>query len=401
MATARTCALLVLVARCVSAFAIPRATASSSNMKLRSGLRMSASGGATGLRIPQPATLATSAALVATGGVYLHAKLTATAVASVANPRMAEGLAFSFAALCGNTAASLLRKQVSRSSKVKPAEQVGLATALQGIVACLYCYQQGLFSTAVTSAFLVPAVGSAVLNAFTKTLETKAYAITDVSLCAPFLAFDPVMQFLLPALFAPLACKAFGIGCGITTNFPPYHPLAVFCVGTGAYLLASVAAKAAAAAKKIDSKAKVSKTWNGLPIGAWMILGNCAIYSITSRLDKLAVLAAGKTLYYAYGRVIMASTCFIGVRPGKQAFKELTQSKVAPLVLATCAAEAVYMLALYQAFACISPVYVTAIKRGGGVLLASVASMFFFKEPLAGRGFPIAAIVAGVVALCL
>ena len=31
----------------------------------------------------------------------------------------------------------------------------------------------------------------------------------------------------------------------------------------------------------------------------------------------------------------------------------------------------------------------------------SFASMFFFKEPLAGRGFPIAAIVAGVVALCL
>ena len=52
-------------------------------------------------------------------------------------------------------------------------------------------------------------------------------------------------------------------------------------------------------------------------------------------------------------------------------------------------------------FGCISPVYVTAIKRGGGVLLASFASMFFFKEPLAGRGFPIAAIVAGVVALCL
>ena len=97
----------------------------------------------------------------------------------------------------------------------------------------------------------------------------------------------------------------------------------------------------------------------------------------------------------------MASTCFLGVRPGKEALKELTQPKVASLVLMTCAAEAVYMLALYQAFACISPVYVTAIKRGGGVLLASFASMFFFKEPLAGRGFPIAAIVAGVVALCL
>ena len=161
-----------------------------------------------------------------------------------------------------------------------------------------------------------------------------------------------------------------GIGCGLTAEFPPYHPLAVVCVGMGAYLLASVAAKAAAKAKKSDSKVD-SRTAYGLPIGAWMILGNCAIYSITSRLDKLAVLAAGKTLYYAYGRVIMASTCFLGVRPGKEAVKELTQPKVASLVLMTCAAEAVYMLALYQAFACISPVYVTAIKRGGGVLLAS------------------------------
>jgi hypothetical protein len=385
----RTCAVLALA----------QLTGAVATMKLRSGLKMSASGGSK-LRMPQPATLATSAALVSTGAVFVRSKMTQTAVTAVANPKMAEGLAYSFAALCGNTAASLLRKQVSRSSKVKPAEQVGLATALQGIVACAYCAQQGLFSTAVTSAFLIPAVGSAVLNALTKTLETKAYAITDVSLCAPFLAFDPVMQFLLPALFAPLACRAFGIGCGLTAEFPPYHPLAVVCVGTGAYLLASVAAKAAAKAKKSDSKVD-SRTLYGLPIGAWMILGNCAIYSITSRLDKLAVLAAGKTLYYAYGRVIMASTCFLGVRPGKEAVKELTQPKVASLVLMSCAAEAVYMLALYQAFACISPVYVTAIKRGGGVLLASFASMFFFKEPLAGRGFPIAAIVAGVVALCL
>ena len=160
---------------------------------------MTASGGSK-LRMPQPATLATSAALVSTGAVFVRSKMTQTTIAVAANPKMAEGLAYSFAALCGNTAASLLRKQVSRSSKVKPAEQVGLATALQGVVACAYCAQQGLFSTAVTSAFLIPAVGSAVLNALTKTLETKAYAITDVSLCAPFLAFDPVMQFLLPVL---------------------------------------------------------------------------------------------------------------------------------------------------------------------------------------------------------
>ena len=176
-------------------------------------IKMTASGGAKGLRMPQPATLATSAALVSTGAVFVRSKMTQTAVTAVANPKMAEGLAYSFAALCGNTAASLLRKQVSRSSKVKPAEQVGLATALQGVVACAYCAQQGLFSTAVTSAFLIPAVGSAVLNALTKTLETKAYAITDVSLCAPFLAFDPVMQFLLPVLTRRLI-----LNCEVTSS---------------------------------------------------------------------------------------------------------------------------------------------------------------------------------------
>ena len=97
----------------------------------------------------------------------------------------------------------------------------------------------------------------------------------------------------------------------------------------------------------------------------------------------------------------MSTTCFLGAPPSRASVSELAKPKTGGLVLATCAAEAVYMLALYQAFACISPVYVTAIKRGGGVLLASFASMFFFGEPLAGRGFPIFAIVSGVVALCL
>ena len=228
----------------------------------------------------------------------------------------------------------------------------------------------------------------------------QAYAITDVSLCAPFLAFDPVMQFLLPALFAPLACATAGVGCAdAKTSFPPYHPLAVCCVATGAYLLAKVAAASAAtAAAKKDDDARVVA---GLPAGAWMILFNCCVYAVTSRLDKAATLAAGKTLYYTYGRIIMAATCFAGARPSKASLAELGRPGTLGLVLATCAAEAVYMLSLYQAFACISPVYVTAIKRGGGVLLASFASIFFFKEPAVGRGFPIFAIVFGVCGLCL
>ena len=170
-------------------------------------------------------------------------------------------------------------------------------------------------------------------------------------------------------------------------------------MATGAYLLSCVAASEALGKAKKDRPA--SRAVAGLPLGAWMILGNCCVYAVTSRLDKAAVRAAGKTLYYAYGRAIMSATCFLGARPTAASVRELARPRTGSLIALTCAAEAVYMLALYQAFACISPVYVTAIKRGGGVLLASFASMFFFGEPLGSRGFPIFAIVAGVVALCL
>ena len=72
-----------------------------------------------------------------------------------------------------------------------------------------------------------------------------------------------------------------------------------------------------------------------------------------------------------------------------------------PPVCAVCAAEAVYMLSLYQAFAAISPVYVTAIKRGGGVLMSSALGVLLFGETIAGRAFPISVVVIGVVMLCL
>ena len=176
-----------------------------------------------------PAKVATTLAVTATGAVFVNYKMAHAAAAAPKDALMAQGLFYSFLALCGNTAAALLRKQVSRGSSVRPAEQVGLATAIQGVAALAYCSSQGLLGTAVAGTFLLPAVGSSVLNALTKTLETKAYAITDVSLCAPFLAFDPVMQFLLPALLAPLACAAAGVGCAdAKTSFPPYHPLAVW-----------------------------------------------------------------------------------------------------------------------------------------------------------------------------
>ena len=49
----------------------------------------------------------------------------------------------------------------------------------------------------------------------------------------------------------------------------------------------------------------------------------------------------------------------------------------------------------------ISPVYVTAIKRGGGILLSSLIGALVFAESLHGRLLPILTIVAGVVFMCL
>ena len=57
--------------------------------------------------------------------------------------------------------------------------------------------------------------------------------------------------------------------------------------------------------------------------------------------------------------------------------------------------------AVKQAVTLISPVYVAAIKRGGGVLVSSLIGVTLFGESVHGRLPPILAIAAGVVLLCL
>ena len=75
--------------------------------------------------------------------------------------------------------------------------------------------------------------------------------------------------------------------------------------------------------------------------------------------------------------------------------------KVAALLALACALDAVYMLSLYKAVTLISPVYVAAVKRGGGVLVSSLIGVSFFGESVQGRLPPIVAIAAGVVLLCM
>ena len=66
----------------------------------------------------------------------------------------------------------------------------------------------------------------------------QAFAESDMSLCAPFLAFDPVMQFVVGTCVVPLTCAWFNMGCDeIKDSIPLYHVLAVATVASGAFAL--------------------------------------------------------------------------------------------------------------------------------------------------------------------
>jgi uncharacterized membrane protein len=136
-----------------------------------------------------------------------------------------------------------------------------------------------------------------------------------------------------------------------------------------------------------------------------MILFNCVVYGVTCRLDQTAVRAANKEIYYMYGRLIVAASTLGGSGAtgglSAKALRPFAQPKVLGLLALICVLDAVYMLSLYKALSLISSVYVTAIKRGGGVLVSSLMGVAFFGESVKGRLPPIISIAIGVTLLCM
>ena len=196
---------------------------------------------------------------------------------------------------------------------------------IQGIASIAYCIYDGHLDVGPRfveklphSEFWIAAISSSALGAVVKTLETKAFAESDISLCAPFLAFDPVMQFIVGVAIMPITCSFLNIGCDeAKSSYPPYHVLSVACIAYGAFLLGF-------SGKSSKPGASTVKYLGPLPVGSWYILLNCVIYGFTSRMDKVAIKSAGKTLYYAYGRVLMASTTLGGsLASGGMTSKEL------------------------------------------------------------------------------
>ena len=242
-------------------------------------------------------------------------------VRSKSKSALSVGLFYSACALLGNAGTGALRKLLSQQ-QVGHAENVGFAMLLQGSAQIIYLAVIGaLFTAGNTEAgtsFWTAAVGSSVINAFIKTMETKAFAENDISLCAPFLAFDPVMQFLVAVIVLPATCASpIHFGCDeVKTTFPTHHILAVFGIAVGAFWLAASAAsstastgvtlkhlmpvldpassrrKAAGAVKSASAGAggigaHLLALFAVLPLGSRLILVNCILYGFTSR--KIAV----------------------------------------------------------------------------------------------------------------
>jgi hypothetical protein len=241
------------------------------------------------------------------------------------------GLSIAGIALVGNAAVGALRKILSQHN-VGSAQQVGLATMIQGVASIAYCIYSGQLDVGPhfvqklpASDFWIAAISSSALGAVVKTLETKAFAESDISLCAPFLAFDPVMQFVVGVAIMPITCSLLQIGCDESkSSYPPYHVLSVASIAYGAFLLGF-------SGKSSKGSSKV-KYLGPLPMGSWYILLNCVIYGFTSRMDKVAIKSAGKTLYYAYGRILMASTTLGGsLMSGGMTSKELRKVRISSI----------------------------------------------------------------------
>lgn len=320
------------------------------------------------------------------------------------------GLLWSCMAIIGKPVISALRKKLaSLEEAVGHAEQVGAVALIQGVAAALYCLYALPPGLPPPLIFWVIGGTSSVLNAVIRTFETKALAMGEMSLCAPFLALDPVMQLFVGACIAPLASSVLGWDRGEGTPFTPRHSLAVGGIAFGIFALSTPNAHA--------SDGQVEGVSKAFPKGAALICINCVLYSFTYRLDRAAICWASTPFYFACCRLLIAASCIGGLLarrlPGKAArhaaipahlrvsFAPFLRPRVAACVAAVCAIDAVYMLSMYRAVSLVSPVLVSAIKRGGGVLVSAVLGSICFGEQLQGRWAPLLMVASGVAALCL
>eukprot|EP00443_Scrippsiella_acuminata_P030302 CAMPEP_0115340484 /NCGR_PEP_ID=MMETSP0270-20121206/91172_1 /TAXON_ID=71861 /ORGANISM="Scrippsiella trochoidea, Strain CCMP3099" /LENGTH=376 /DNA_ID=CAMNT_0002761943 /DNA_START=1 /DNA_END=1131 /DNA_ORIENTATION=+ len=342
-----------------------------------------------------------------------------------------KGLLWSCVAIVGKPIISALRKRLANWKEViGHAEQVGVTSLLQGTAAAIYCTRlsAGDLNWPPPSGFWLLMAASSALNAIIRTAETRAYAIGELSLCAPFLAFDPVMQLAIGSVVLPVACQIMGWSCDEGIRFTARHTFAVLSIVWGKSLSFGdmarsrlVSTRGAGSCDGISDSAATG-LWRSirqlrLPKGAALIILNCALYSFTYRFDRAAIGLSSTVFYFSCSRLLMAVTCILGsTAAGRSAsaagveesgsgllarLAPFLQPRVALIVLLVCVIDGFYMLSMYRAVSLISPVFVSAVKRGGGVLVSALLGSIFFGEGLSGRRGALLTIALGVTILCL
>lgn len=339
------------------------------------------------------------------------------------------GIAFSVLAIFGHDGTSALRKKLaSFPHGVRHGDQVGIACLVEGVVSLSYLAFSATSVDALAALnrkFWLATCASAALNAFIKTLETKAFSMGEMSTCAPFLALEPIMQLLVSAIVMPTVCLICGWRCHEENCFTSRHALAVVSIAQGIFVLSLRCASKATNPGHAGDDAHVGGTTGSvvptrptslqLPQGSRIIMCNCCLYCLTSRLDKMAIKACGSVFcFFACNRLIMALSCLLGSslsqpRSGAASSARTFGGRLAPFLefpvalclLGVCMVETLYMLSLFKAISLISPVLVTAVKRGGGVIVSSLLGVCFFGEQLQGRQGPLLTVAASVTLLCI
>merc|ERR1712107_90966 len=223
-----------------------------------------------------------------------------------------------------------------------------------------------------------------------------AFSMGEMTSCAPFLALEPIAQLATSAAILPAFHLLLGLDFGNDgKGFGARHALAVLGIAQGIFCLSQQSTSAKRSHLLPGANCQTVRR-NGLelPVGSRIIMFNCCLYCITCRLDKLAIQQAGSIfVFFAFDRLVMAPVCLLGgaadapqVRRGSSSrLAAYSRPPVAACLLAVCAIETIYMLSLFTAVSLISPVFVTSVKRGGGVVFSALLGRTLFGEQLAGR----------------
>lgn len=303
---------------------------------------------------------------------------------------MVAGLLYAAMPAIGSALCELGRKRLTSAGLDAPTI-VSLICLSQGVIGMAGFYLTFGAIPMPTAVFWKPALLSAMANAFSKTLQTIAYNKGDVSLCAPFSASLPIFQYLVTTFV-----------WGDEARFPPHRVLGVFAIGVCGFWLSK-------AGRPQVKEAPL------LPPGAGLILTQCAIYSVITKVDQAAANAVSPTEHVFWSKLLVGLWAAVGAlsnrrgsstskdgKPGETpAYRTIrllrSEAWLALLLLGVAGIEGLYMGAYSIALKSVSKVYVIAIKIGGYMLLTSIGGWVFFNEEHKGRKLPVAGVALGVM----